>query len=113
MKLSSLDYPVLQRVRELDPELEVGMIITAKIGNAFKLDVDFFSVAQKRAVPAFIRRAHARDREVHAWTVNSKKNLQLMMDRGVDNVITDYPARADARTNRDDLRGVLVRLFDK
>ncbi|MDJ0974678.1 MAG: glycerophosphodiester phosphodiesterase [Planctomycetota bacterium] len=115
--VTSLDYGVLQAVRKIDPSIRLGAIVTAAIGNVHALDVDFYSVAANRATVDFIRRAHALDREVHVWTVNQKARLRLMMDRGVDNVITDYPARAralrDARDTADDVRGLLVRIFKR
>lgn len=38
-----------------------------------------------------VRRAHARNIKVHAWTVNDLDKMYLMWNRGVDGIITDYP----------------------
>ena len=31
--------------------------------------------------------------EIYAWTVNSKADMQRMIDLGVDTITTDYPGR--------------------
>jgi glycerophosphoryl diester phosphodiesterase len=32
-------------------------------------------------------------KEVHVWTINSPDRMSYFIDLGVDNIITDYPAR--------------------
>ena len=115
--VTSLDYAALRAVRAEDPEVRIGAIVTASIGNVHALDVDFYSVEQANATVAFIAQAHAKGREVHVWTVNRPENMRLFMDRGADNLITDYPFEAretrEARTPEDELRGGLVRIFGR
>jgi glycerophosphoryl diester phosphodiesterase len=43
---------------------------------------------------AFVERAHAAGLAVVPWTVNSEEDLALVIDAGVDGLITDYPDRA-------------------
>ena len=38
-----------------------------------------------------MRRAHRAGKEVHVWTVNTQEVMQRMIERGVDNIITDDP----------------------
>ena len=38
--------------------------------------------------------AHESGKEIHAWTVNSKSEMERVKALGVDNIITDYPVRA-------------------
>ena len=40
----------------------------------------------------FIAAAHARDLQVHVWTVDSEQEASAMLDLGVDGVMTDRPA---------------------
>ena len=47
-----------------------------------------------------VRRAHARNIKVHAWTVNGLDKMYLMLNRGVDGIITDYPGPLLALLNR-------------
>ena len=115
--VTSLDMGILRRVRAKDPKIKIGAIVTASIGNVHALDVDFYSVERAQATVSFIRRSHARGREVHVWTTNAEDTIQRMIDRGADNLITDYPARAvnmrDSRGPDDELRSALMKLFDR
>lgn len=43
--------------------------------------------------PRFVRAAHARNLQVHAWTINEPADMQRLVDMGVDGIITDYPDR--------------------
>jgi len=40
------------------------------------------------------RKAHARGKAVHVWTVNDALGMTLLASRGVDSIITDDPALA-------------------
>ena len=40
----------------------------------------------------FVAAAHARDLQVHVWTVDTEAETTAMLDMGVDGVMTDRPA---------------------
>jgi glycerophosphoryl diester phosphodiesterase len=41
----------------------------------------------------FVEKAHKLNLKVHAWTVNEPKEMQRMIEVGVDGIITDFPTR--------------------
>ncbi len=45
------------------------------------------------ATRAFIDHAHAHDVQVHVWTINDLDEIEGLLGRGVDGIITDYPAK--------------------
>jgi glycerophosphoryl diester phosphodiesterase len=98
--ITSLDPAALKQVKTLEPRLRTGHIVTAAVGNLVRTDADFLSLNAARATPALVRRAHAAGKDVHVWTVNSPEAMLRMLERGVDNIITDDPARL-ARLIRD------------
>ena len=40
-----------------------------------------------------MRRNRSANLQTHVWTVNSTQDMLTMLDRGVDNIITDKPAQ--------------------
>ena len=42
--------------------------------------------------PNFVDRAHARGHLVYVWTVDEPRDVELVLDLGVDTIITDHPA---------------------
>ncbi|QLY32917.1 glycerophosphodiester phosphodiesterase [Nocardia huaxiensis] len=57
----------------------------AKVGDAgFELTTD----------TAYVAKAHELGLKVIPWTVNDKDTIALVLDQGVDGIITDYPNRA-------------------
>jgi len=91
--VTSLDLDALREVERLAPELETGLIVSAAAGNLARLEVDFVSLNSARARPRLVRRLQAAGKGVHVWTVNDADVMLRMIERGVDNVITDDPAR--------------------
>jgi glycerophosphoryl diester phosphodiesterase len=53
-----------------------------------------------RADPEFVAEAHAVGKEVHVWTVNRTKDMDLVCDLGVDAAITDRPDELLRRLGR-------------
>ncbi len=90
--ITSLDYAALKQIKSIEPRLQTGHIVTAAVGNVVLTEADFLSLNSARATPSLIRRAHAAGKEVHVWTVNRQEVMLRMIERGVDNIITDDPA---------------------
>jgi glycerophosphoryl diester phosphodiesterase len=49
------------------------------------------SVRMVRTHPEMVRRLHERGRQVYVWTVNEKSDVDLMVELGVEGIITDRP----------------------
>ncbi len=90
----SLSLRAIQQAAELAPDIPRGYVTAAAIGNMTRLPVDFVAVAGGRITPALLRDAAAAGIDVHAWTINSPAAVIDLIDRGVDGIITDYPAMA-------------------
>jgi glycerophosphoryl diester phosphodiesterase len=90
--ITSLSQDGLARVRELAPEIRIGLIVTAALGDTRRMDVDLLSMNQAHVSPAVIHRNRRAGIETHVWTVNDEVSMSRMLDFGVDNIITDHPA---------------------
>lgn len=88
--LSSTNYEVLTRVKEYNPQLRTGYIMSMVYGNYYdKEGIDFFSIKSGFVTQSTVDKLHGAGKEVHVWTVNSKAELQRMKNIGVDSIITD------------------------
>jgi glycerophosphoryl diester phosphodiesterase len=92
--ITSLSAAALKQVKAIEPRLRTGLIVTADVGDVVRADADFLSLNSARATTAVLRRAHADGKQVHVWTVNRAEVMLRMIERGVDNLITDDPALA-------------------
>jgi len=90
--ITSLDYAALGQVETLEPRIVTGHIVTASVGNVAGTSADFLSLSSAQATASLVRRAHRAGKQVHVWTVNAPEVMLRMMERGVDNIITDDPA---------------------
>ncbi|MFG0283376.1 MAG: glycerophosphodiester phosphodiesterase family protein [Phycisphaerales bacterium JB039] len=115
--VTSLDYAVLTEIRRIAPEIPVGIIITASIGNVRSLDVDLFAVQPLIATTGFIARAHRQGRPVHVWSLNDPRNMHTAIDRGADGILSSEPRLVrrvlESRTPADDARALMLRLFGR
>lgn len=109
----SLKYDETQQVKRLEPKLEVGFIASAALGDISRLDVDFLAVSKSQATDALVAAAHAQDKQVFVWTVDDRDEMFTMIDRGVDNIITNDPGQLSAvleeRQSLDNAQRILLR----
>jgi glycerophosphoryl diester phosphodiesterase len=90
--ITSLDLAALRQVEGIEPGLVTGLIVTAAVGNVLRVDADFVSLNSARATARLVAQAQAAGKQVHVWTVNEPEVMLRMIERDVDNIITDDPA---------------------
>lgn len=91
--VSSAFYEQLEWVKKENKKIRTGYILPLVYGEVFGYDAaDFFSVRSDSVTEQLVRGAHAKGKEVHAWTVNKSYEIKRMQEVGVDNIITDKPA---------------------
>ncbi len=89
--ISSLDIGILSQVREADATIPVGFIVGAGVGQLARLDVDFFSIADRIATPAYVAQLGRGGRSVHVWGLSNRDAILSAVLDGADNVIVDDP----------------------
>lgn len=90
---TSLSY--LIRVKAAAPELMTGYIISAAYGDFYSHEaVDFISIRSSFVNEKLVEQVHEKGKEIHAWTVNQKSEMERLRLLGVDNIITDDPVLA-------------------
>ena len=93
--ITSSDYAMIDSVKSAYPDQRVGYIIEEipERGFPFTAEIDLFSVDYSLISREFVTKAEKFGKEVHAWTVNSPFELELLIAAGVKNIITDFPGR--------------------
>ena len=89
--VTSLDYLALLEIKEILPEVSTGLILFRSAGNVLRTHTDALSIHASQATKRIIRSAHRQGKQIHVWTVNDWNNAISMIERGVDNIITDKP----------------------
>ncbi|MFT4122472.1 MAG: glycerophosphodiester phosphodiesterase [Microbacteriaceae bacterium] len=92
----SLDADVVDELKELRPELTVGLTIAISAGGVPDCDCDFFSIEQASFSDEFLTEAHRQGKDVYVWTVNDFSRIRDLLRMPVDGIITDYAAQTVA-----------------
>jgi glycerophosphoryl diester phosphodiesterase len=86
----SLSASAVSRIKQLHPELRVGLTLGLLFGEPpLALEVDFYTVEQSSYTPEFLDGAHALGREVYVWTVNDDLGMRRFLRDGADGLVTD------------------------
>lgn len=89
--VSSYSKNFLREVKNLCPELKVGLITSsARLSTYLNCRfVDFYSVSYYALNPSIVLVAHAMHKEVHCWTPSNKFSIEYAIRSGSDNIITN------------------------
>lgn len=96
--VSSFNPAALWRVGHRDRRIPLGLLY--ETGMPFLMDTGWPRTFLRLAAlhpswgmvtPELVQEAHTRGQRVYTWTVNEPEDMQLMIDAGVDGIITDRP----------------------
>ena len=90
----SLKYPGVQKFHALRPGWRTGLLAAKAVGDLSGLDSDFLALNTGQITMRLIDEAHAKGKEVYAWTVDDPATMSRMISMGVDGLITNQPALA-------------------
>lgn len=92
--ITSVNMSYLIQAKEINPDIHTGHIISAAYGDYYSNEnIDFISLRSNFVNKQLVDSAHEAGKAVHAWTVNSREEIERVCLLGVDNIITDYPVR--------------------
>jgi glycerophosphoryl diester phosphodiesterase len=89
--VTSFNLAALQSMKQIDPDIRIGLIVGQALGNLGRVEIDLFSVRADFLPDSLIRSARRTNREIHVWTVNDAPTMNRLIKRGVHNLITDDP----------------------
>ncbi len=93
--LASMSYGALVEAKEYEENIQTIYVMKTVYGYFADLEnVDVFSVKNTYITENIVESVHLQGKLICAWTVNSLKTMERMIDMGVDNLITDQPLKA-------------------
>lgn len=111
--ITSQSYETLKQVRECDEEVQTVYVMAVAYGNLLKLKAaDTFSVKSINITTNMVGRLHDVQKQIYAWTVNSEKSMEKMIQLGVDNIITDNVPLAKACVYANKTSGLVQRYLE-
>ncbi|MEM2897395.1 MAG: glycerophosphodiester phosphodiesterase family protein [Candidatus Bathyarchaeia archaeon] len=84
----------LKRVREIDDEVETGLIYVKHrdpIKSALRLKADYLLPLYRFTHTANVQKAHENGLKVIVWTINEKEEVLEYFKKGVDGIASDRP----------------------
>ncbi|MEP2532544.1 glycerophosphodiester phosphodiesterase family protein [Shimia sp.] len=94
VKIMSLKYDAVLKMRALRPDWNIGLLASASLGRMWELDVDFLAVNGAAASHRLVRETRRSGKDLFVWTINDQISMSHMISTGVGGLITDEPALA-------------------
>ena len=88
--IHSLSYEELEAVKEKEPKVKCGYIITIALGNYENLPAaDFFTIETTTATSDYVESIHKAGKFIFAWTVDNGDDIEKVLNAQVDGIITN------------------------
>ena len=93
----SFDAAILEALRKIEPTLMTGLLYEGQIDRPLERAVEIgarqLAVRGDLVTPALLASARKKDLHVVCWTVNQPAHMRLLIEAGVDGIMSDYPDR--------------------
>lgn len=86
--IQSQDEQFLQRIKESQPQLQVGLVINALPAKDFR-NFQFLSLKSRIADQGLLEEQLKEKREVFLWTVDQPSEMYQFLERPINGIITD------------------------
>jgi len=93
----SFDAGIIAALRKIEPTLMTGLLFEGQIDQPLERAVEVgarqLAVRGDLVTPALIAEARKRDLQIVRWTVNQPAHMRMLIEAGVDGIMSDYPDR--------------------
>lgn len=91
--VQSFDWDAMRRYHDVQPSVPVGLLGRPDEGRLPELSTwaDQINPGFPTYDAAYVDTVHELGMEVHTYTVNRPSDMHMVLDRGVDGVITNFP----------------------
>ena len=88
--IGSMNKGILQKVKELDPDVNTVFIAHQLDEEDYDLDyADSYSIEGKNLDADMVDRIHYTGKSIYGWTANSSVGMSRIVNSGADGVVTD------------------------
>ena len=111
--VTSFSYGSLKKVKEVNPEICTGYLMSVAYGQFYSLKyADAFSLNKVFVTSQVVNAAHQQGKQIFAWTVNSMSEVRSLCNLHVDSIITDDPVMVQNVISRDSTGETLRSVLD-
>lgn len=111
--VTSFSYSSLKKVKEVNPEIRTGYLMSVAYGQFYSLKyADAFSLNKVFVTSQVVNAAHQQGKQIFAWTVNSMSEVRSLCNLHVDSIITDDPVMVQNVISRDSTGETLRSVLD-
>jgi glycerophosphoryl diester phosphodiesterase len=100
----SFNAPILEKLRQIEPTLMTGLLYEGDLDRPVEKAIDVgarqLAVRGDLVTPALLADARKRDLQVVCWTVNHPAHMRMLVEAGVDGIMSDYPDRLIEATKK-------------
>ncbi len=88
--VTSSHYEVLENIKNYNSNIKTGYVKSLLYGDVSSFTAaDIFSIEATSITKSLVNQIHAEGKQIYAWTLNTKENIEKAIDLRVDNIITD------------------------
>ena len=95
--VSNFDWKSLARINQIDPSIRFGLLSEEDpqklLDAAIKMKAESINPRYDLATAELCAAAHGHGLKVIVWTVNEPESAKILLERGVDGIITNFPER--------------------
>lgn len=111
--VTSFSYGSLKKVKEVNPEIRTGYLMSVAYGQFYSLKyADAFSLNKVFVTSQVVNAAHQQGKQIFAWTANSMSEVRSLCNLHVDSIITDDPVMVQNVISRDSTGETLRSVLD-
>lgn len=111
--VTSFSYSSLKKVKEVNPEIRTGYLMSVAYGQFYSLKyADAFSLNKVFVTSQVVNAAHQQGKQIFAWTVNSMSEVRSLCNLHMDSIITDDPVMVQNVISRDSTGETLRSVLD-
>ncbi|KOS68679.1 glycerophosphodiester phosphodiesterase [Lysinibacillus contaminans] len=112
--VQSSNTEMITQLKNITPNLRVGIVYALNIGLIDDTKVDFIALEESSVSDRLIEELQQQDIDLFVWTLNNDRSLQEFIGKNVGGIITDHPTVAlEIRSQQSEHEYFLQRVLNR